>query len=1047
MMKHHRAYLCVLIGLTLVSAWPACAQVVDSSLFSGMKWRMIGPFRGGRVSAVAGIAGNPNVYYFGAAAGGVWKTSDGGLNWTPIFDDQSVSSIGSIAVAASNPNVIYVGTGEACIRNDVSFGNGVYKSTDGGKTWKNVGLKDSRHIGRVLVDPQNPSLVFVAVLGHAYGPNSGRGVFRSRDGGKTWEKVLYLDDNTGAIDVTLDPNNSNILFAALWEVRRTPWSLISGGLRSGLYRSSDGGTTWRRLEGHGLPHSPLGRIGVAVARADSNCVYAMIEAEHGGLFRSDDGGEEWTQVNSDYSLRARPWYFSHVFTDPKNAAAVYVFTVNSFRSTDGGKSFALMPAVHVDHHDLWIDPENPQRMIAGDDGGATISTDGGKHWSPQDNQPTAQFYHIATDNRFHYRLYGAQQDRGTVAIASRTDHGAIDRADWHDVGGGESGYVCPRPPDFNLVYASASTGVITVFDERNGQIRDISPWPANLVSLPAVDAEYRLGWTPPMLISPNDPNILYVGAQVLFKNINNGQNWTIISPDLTRNDRNKQLSSGGPITQDNTGAEYYDTLSTIAESPLHPGLIWAGSDDGLIHLTRDGGGNWLAVTPTQLPAWSNIGLIEPSPHAAGRAYVGVDRHRLDDFRPYIYKTADYGKNWELISGSLPDVGYVHAVREDPQRDGLLYAGTETGIYISFDDGAHWQSLQLNLPRTPIYDLTVHDSDLVVATHGRSFWILDDLSPLRQINEQISRSTVHLYQPSIAYRINTSGIFSIPPLNSAGANPPQGAVIDYYLRSIPEGRITLEVLDDRGNTVRRYSRPAKREEHVALASDEDSLPDASGMVRFVWDLRYAGPTHPQGSDSAGPYGVEVGPLAPPGIYHVRLMAAGRTQSTPLEIKLDPRVQISSGDLQKQFQLAIEIRNRLSKARQALSQMHELYSQLDFLRKRLSGHDETKEIVDFANALARKVLHVEEGITGWKVERGRYWLNYPPALDDDLQSLFLFLETADGAPSDSYIEVSARLAGRLDVLLAQWHDIEVKDLAALNNLIRQKQIPAISSEPFR
>src|SRR5713101_5374590 len=674
---------------------------IPENLFGAMRWRQVGPFRGGRALAVTGVSGEPTVFYFGAASGGIWRSSDAGANWEPIFDKEDIASIGSIAVAPSDHNIIYAGSGEACIRGNITYGNGVYKSLDCGKTWKNIGLKDSRHIGAVIVDPRNANTVFVAALGHAYGSNEERGIFRSTDGGVTWQKVLYKDNKTGAIDVVVDPNNSNTLFASLWEVYRTPWSLSSGGPGSGLYKSTDGGSTWTKLEGHGLPSGIVGRIGVSVSGADSSRVYAMVESKEGGLYRSDDGGENWTRINEDGRMRQRAWYFSHIFADPKSADTVYVLNTGMSRSTDGGKSFEFIRAPHGDNHGLWIDPTRPQWMIVANDGGASVSHDTGKSWTTENNQPTAQFYHVAADNAVPYRVYGAQQDNSTVAIASRSDNFAIDRPDWYDVGGGEAGYVVPDPRNPDIVYAGSYDGLITRFDKKSEQVQDITSWPLNPMGAGAAELKHRFQWTAPILISPNDPSVLYHGGEAVFKTTDGGMTWTAISGDLTRNDKSKQQSSGGPLTQDNTSVEYYDTVFALAESPVEKGLIWAGTDDGLMHVTRDSGQHWANVAAKEFGEWSLVSIIEASPHAAGAAYVAIDRHKLDDYRPYIFRTTDFGKSWTKITGGLPENSYVHAVREDSKRKGLLFAGTENGIFISFDDGAHWQSLRLNLDRKSV----------------------------------------------------------------------------------------------------------------------------------------------------------------------------------------------------------------------------------------------------------------------------------------------------------------------------------------------------------
>lgn len=1018
-------------ALLLLGALSVSAQV-DQSLLQGMKWRLVGPFRGGRVLAVSGIPRNSNLYYFGAVAGGVWKTTDAGITWNPIFDKQSIASIGAIAVANSDPNVIYVGTGEACIRGDISFGDGVYKSTDAGKTWANVGLKDTRHIGKVIVDPGNPDVVFVAALGHAYGPNTERGVFRSLNGGKTWEKVLYKDNETGAIDITFDPRNPRILYATLWQAKRTPWSLTSGGPGSGIYKSTDSGSTWQRLE-TGLPQGILGRIGVAVSAANPERVYAIVEASDGGLFRSEDGGQKWVRVNSDFNVRGRPWYYSHVFTDPRNSDVVYLLDFGFHRSIDGGKTFTTLNAQHGDYHDLWIDPEDPNLMILGNDGGATVSHDGGRSWSSQHNQPTSQIYHIATDNRFNYRLYGSQQDWGTVAIASRTDDRVIDSNDWYSVGGGESGYVLPDPKNPDIVFAGANYAIFTRFDRRTGQAPVLSPWPDQLLNVAAADARYRFGWTPPMQFSPHDPSVLYVAAQVVFKTQDNGSTWSVISPDLTRNDKTKQQSSGGPITKDNTGSEYYDQISTLAESPVQKDLIWAGTDDGLIQLTRDGGKTWANVTPQQLPEWSMVSLIEPSPHEPGTAYAAVERHRLDDYRPYIYRTRDFGKTWALLSNGLGEAAYVHAVRVDPKRKGLLYAGTETGIYVSSDDGAHWQSLQLNLPTTPVYDLVVHDDDLAVATHGRSFWVLDDLSPLRQIDEKTPTAEAHLFAPAVAYRTGSPHGYSIPTL-TAGQNPPGGATIDYFLKSAQK-EISLEILDSKGTVLRRFS--SSKDPSKQGTEQTQGPPASAGLNRFYWDLRTEGVKTAEGTNES--FSSSAGPTVIPGMYEVKLTAAGKTLTQKLEVKLDPRVQASETDLQKQYDLAAEVQGLIAKAGTMAHRIADLRSQLAAIRKRPNP---PSDVVSGAEQIDKKLAAVESAITGWKVKPTEYSLNYPPALDDRLGWVLNHLDYGDAAPNQPMVELVHELSGEVQAQVAKYDEITSKDLVQFADLLRKENVSAIT-----
>ena len=1060
----------------------------DKGPWKGLQYRLVGPFRGGRVVAVSGVVGqdNVNVYYFGAVAGGVWKTTDGGLNWKPIFDKQKDASpaIGAIAVSESDPNVIYVGTGEACIRGNIVGGNGVYKSIDAGKTWKFVGLPDTHAIGRLAVNPKNPDIAFVAALGHPFADNEERGIFRTQDGGKTWEKVLYKDAKSGGIDVVFDPSNSSVLFAALWQAKRTPWSLESGGPGSGLFRSSDGGTTWKELKGHGLPEGILGRIGVTVSGANPNRVWAVIEAEKGGIYRSDDGGDSWSLTTDDHRFRQRAWYYSHIFADPKSADTLYILNTAAYRSNDGGKTFSRVRAPHGDNHALWIDPTNPKRLINGNDGGATISVDGGDTWSTVYNQPTAQFYHVITDNRFPYYIYGAQQDNSTVAIASASANGAIDRPDWYDVGGGESGYIAPDPTDPEIVYAGSYGGEITRHDHRTGEEQAVNPWPVNPIGWAAGDVKHRFQWTEPIVFSPHDPKTMYFAGEVLFKTTDGGMSWTIISPDLTRNDKSKQMSSGGPITKDNTGVEVYDTIFSVVESPVQKDLIWVGTDDGLVQLTRDGGGHWENVTPKAMPEWGTVSMIEASPHDAGTAYLAVERHKSDDFAPYVFKTTDFGKTWSKLVAGLPANNYVHAVRVDPRRPGLLFAGTEQGVYFSFDNGAHWQPLQLNLPTAPVNDLVIANTDLVVATHGRSFWVLDDITPLEQYEDSIPQQEAHLFTPGAANHTVFRGSF-FAGSGSVGKNPPAGAVINYWLKASlkkPEQakaqasgagaenapskseaspatptsgikktdtesseapKITLEILDASGKVIRSY--PKKEEP----SDDEDdffnrdrsagSLPADAGLNRFVWDLRHEGATKVSKAPLWG--GNTDGPKALPGVYQVRLTVLGKTYTAPLEIKADPRLKIGQEDLAKQFDLLLKIRDKVTETDDTIIQIRDLRQQINTINTRLKSDPRAKVIADAGKTLDTKMTEVEEVLIQTKAKSGQDVLNFPVRLNNHLVALSGVVGSADSAPTKQSYEVFDMLSKAVDEQLAKWKTIVSTDVAAYNSLMKQQEVPAL------
>jgi len=1015
---------------------------IDEKTFNGMQWRQVGPFRGGRALAVEGVPGEPNTYYFGAVAGGVWKTTDGGADWAPIFDKQhTTSSIGAIAVAPSEHNTIYVGSGEAALRGNISYGDGVYKSVDGGRNWQNVGLKDSRHIGAIIVHPENPDIAFVAALGHAFGPNQLRGIFRTTDGGKTWTKVLSKDEDTGGIEVVFDPHNPNTLFAALWQARRQPWFFSSGGPGSGLYRSTDGGNTWQELRGNGLPNGILGRIGVSVSGADSNRVYAIVEAREGGIFRSDDGGNKWTKVNDDGRFRQRAWYFSKIYADPKLADGVYVVNTGLFHSIDGGKSFNLLPARHGDHHGLWIDPNNPDRIANANDGGASVSLDQGKTWTTLNNQPTAQFYHVSVDNAFPYHIYGAQQDNSNLGIASRSDSGVIGREDWFEAGGGECGFVLADPRDWQIIYSN-SEGYITRYDKHTGQSSDVSVWPLDNSGHGAVDLVHRFQWVSPLLISAHDPDTLYTAGESVFKSTNHGQSWTAISEDLTRNDKTKQQPSGGPITNDITSVEYYDVIFALAESPLQKGALWAGTDDGLLYLTTDDGATWNKVTP-KMPEWSTVSLIDPSPFDSAAAYVAVERHRLDDFKPYIFKTADSGKTWTAITSGIPDGAYVHAVREDPKRHGLLYAGTELGVYVSFDDGTHWQPLQLNLPTSPIHDLVVKDDDLVVATHGRSFWVLDDLTPLRQVNADTAQSALLLYQPQKAIRLHYPE--EVDRRNPVGDNPPPGAVIDYYLKDAPNDEVTLDIFDSMGNLVRHLSskekggdeQPPEWPDRVEKAK---TIPANGGMNRYAWDLRYDNPVEIPGAFYSGDG--PVGPLVVPGDYEVKLTVDGKSQTAPLHVAIDPRMKGAEAALQKQFELSNQVRDRIAELHTAVNEIRSVKKQIAEFHQRFGNEEKLKPAFAAADGLTKKASAVEEQLIQVNMKGSEGNLAFPNMLNEALDTFSHVVDNADTAPTLPQYEVYKVLAARLDTELNKWNEIKSHDVPAVSDMIKKADLPALT-----
>ncbi|HEX3876950.1 MAG TPA: glycosyl hydrolase [Bryobacteraceae bacterium] len=1025
------------------------AQQTPDNPLRDLRFRLIGPFRGGRAVAAAGVPSDPKTFYFGATGGGVWKTSDAGLSWRPISDGFfKTGSVGAIAVADSDPNTIYVGMGEACVRGNASNGDGVYKSTDGGRSWRNVGLEQTYHIGAVVVHPTNPDIVYVAALGHLWGPNPERGVYRSTDGGQTWKQVLTRGNEAGAVDLVMDPSNPRVLYASFWQISRKPWRMDSGGPGSGLWKSTDGGDTWQDLShAPGMPRGVEGRIGISVSAANPERVYALVEASDGGVYRSDNGGRNWTRQNSENDLRQRAWYYSHIYADPKNPDLVYVLNVGMFSSADGGRTFRPMNPPHGDNHDLWIAPTDPNRMILANDGGATITLDGGHLWSTVDNQPTAQFYRVALDEDFPYHAYGAQQDNSTVRIATRTTTGAITDRDWYDVGGGESGWIAPDPRNSEIAYAGSYGNLITRQDHRTGQVRNINPWPDNPMGYGADTLKYRFQWSFPIAFSPHDPKTLYVGSNVLMKTTNEGQNWENISPDLTRNDKTKQASSGGPITQDNTSIEYFDTIFTFQESPITKDLIWVGTDDGLVQLTRDGGKHWTNVTPPGMPDWIQINSIDASTFDPGTAYVAATAYKLDDFRPFLFKTTDYGKTWTKIVNGIPDRHFTRVVKEDPNHRGLLVAGTEFGLYISFDDGANWKSFQQNLPIVPIADVAFQkrEKELVIATQGRAFWVMDDLPLLYQLMGGAPTEDAHLFQPKDAYRLG-GGRGGRGGGGAVGENPPSGVVVQYSLKSRPQGEVKLEFLDSTGKLVHEYSSkaPEAPAESPTVAAEENPfraqaaprVPAAPGMNRFVWNMRYPDATTFPGLIMWA--GSVVGPIAAPGKYEVRLTVDGKPQTQSFNIMKDPRLSTTPEDYARQISLALQIRDKLAATNDAVIRIRAVRQQLEEFAKR-----DDKRVADAAKALSTKLTAVEEDLYQTKNRAAEDPLNFPIKLNNKLAYVMGSVESSDNPPTAQENMVYEDVATKVNAELKTLDNLMTVDLAAFNKLVHDAGVPAVAA----
>ncbi|MBX2913615.1 MAG: glycosyl hydrolase [Cyclobacteriaceae bacterium] len=1007
----------------------------DEKLYNALEWRSIGPYRGGRSSAVTGVPGKPLLFYMGATGGGVWRTQDGGNSWENISDGYFGGSIGSVAVSEWDNNVIYVGGGEATVRGNVSSGYGLWKSTDAGKTWSDIGLKNSRHVPRIRIHPRNPDLVYAAVLGDLFKPSADRGVYRSKDGGKTWEKILFANDNAGAVDLILDPNNPRIIYASTWRIKRTPYSLESGGEGSALWKSTDGGDNWTNISANkGLPKGIWGIVGVTVSPVNSNRVYAIIENDKGGVYRSDDGGETWNHVNDERKLRQRAWYYSKIYADTKDEDIVYVMNVQYHRSKDGGKTFETYNAPHGDHHDLWIAPEDNQRMVIADDGGAQVSYDAGENWTTYMNQPTAQYYRVTTDNHFPYRILGAQQDNSTQRVLHRSDGYSISERDWDVSAGGESGFLAVDPTNDDIVYGGSYGGTLERLNHQTKESRSINAWPDNPMGHGAEGAKYRFQWNFPLFFSPHNPKKLYAASQHLHVTYNEGQSWELLSPDLTRNDPTKLGPSGGPITKDNTGVEYYATIFAAMESPYEENVIMVGSDDGLVHITKDGGKNWENVTPPMMPEWSMVNSVDFDPHQKGAAYIAATRYKLGDYRPYLYKTKDYGKTWTQITDGIPSEHFTRVVRVDPKRAGLLYAGTEAGMYISFDDGASWKPFQLNLPIVPITDLTIKNDNLIAATQGRSFWLIDDITPLHQLNDEVAASNAHLFKPLASYRMNGGqGGGYMPVPKDEGKNHPNGVMVYYYLKDTAKTTASLEIMEMNGKVIKKFAtKPDKK-------AKEEPLKIKPGMNLQLWNMRYP---NAEGFDGLIMWGASLrGPKAVPGKYKAKLTVNGNAMETEFEILKDPRTQGTIADIQEQFNFAIKVRDKLSDANMAVKKIRDARDQINRVIEPMKDKPEFKDVNDMAKSILDNVKDVEEDLYQTKNRSGQDPLNFPIRLNNKVGGLGGEVEGNDFKPTDQAKAVFDELSGKIDTQLKTLNTIFTEQIPEFNNLIRQKEVKPV------
>ncbi|MFT6502796.1 MAG: photosystem II stability/assembly factor-like uncharacterized protein [Crocinitomicaceae bacterium] len=1029
-MKLHQ-FLSLLIFLQFTTM--DCSAQVDRSndafpaVNKALDYRCIGPFRGGRSAAVTGVKDQPMLFYMGSTGGGIWKTDNGGSSWKNLSDGYFGGSIGAIAVSESHNNIIYVGTGEVTVRGNVSSGTGMYKSIDGGRSWTSTGLPNSRHIPRVRIHPKNPDVAYAAVLGDLYKSSDERGVYKTSDGGKTWDRVLFSNGDAGAVDLVLDPLNPEVIYASTWRVRRTPYDFSSGGKGSALWKSEDGGENWTEIsKNKGFPEGTLGIIGVTVSPVNPDRIWTIIENEKGGVYRSDDAGKTWELTNSDRSLRQRAWYYSRIYADSKDANKVIVVNVAYHTSTDGGKSFKENYAPHGDHHDLWIAPDDNMRMIIADDGGAQISYDGGDNWSTYMNQPTAQFYRVTTDNHFPYRIYGAQQDNSAIRIQSRAPWGKISEEHWESTAGGESAHLAPDPKDNDIVYGGSYGGFLTRFNHHTEQNRAINVWPDNPIGYGAEGMKYRFQWNFPVFFSPHNPNKLYTCSQHLHVSTNGGETWKIISPDLSRNDSGKLVSSGGPITKDNTGVEYYATIFAAIESPYEKDLLWCGSDDGLIHISKDGGANWENVTPKKLPEWALINSIEADPWNKGGLYVAATKYKSGDYTPYLYHTMDYGKSWKLITNGIKAEHFTRVIKADKTVKGLLYCGTEQGMYVSTDDGANWKSFQLNLPIVPITDIALKDNDMIVATQGRSFWILDDLNIIwDEITASTKKDEMRIYSshPTVGY--GGSAKTSL----TQGTNHPLGVRL---FVNIPDAEkaTSIRIMDSEGEEITSYGTDAKNK--------ENKLDFESGMNSFVWDMRY--PKADRFDGLLMWWGTLNGPAAPPGQYTAELKIEDKTVKTQFEILLDPRSEGTAEDRQVQFEFLLGIRNKLDETHDAIRNMRDIKSQIKSLNSRIDK-DKFAEVIDEGERLDSLMTDIEKVLYQTKLESNQDMLNYPIRLNNKLAHVASLASMGIYRPTDQMIAVKVEITKAIDVELKKWYIIKDEALSKYNELIRTQKVNAI------